>query len=150
MSCVIKEESPSDTEEYQEITNVVTENITVKIEECTGNSLHKLLPSQNFVEIEVTKEPNIVQDERMYEYIVREHVKIKLEKDVDNSLSNVSSIQKPLEVNICKPTFVTSDQNVDLLSHVEDIKQEEDMTIEPVVLRKRYTVPIVYGNCFYF
>lgn len=143
MSCIkIKEESPTDTEEYQEIlTNAAGEDIAIKVEECANNSSLKVSPPENFIEIEVKKESNFVQDVTIH--VAGEHVNIKLEKDRAKSLQNVSSTQSPIEVKK-EPPFVT-DQDVDMSGYVEGIKEEDDITIEPIVLQKRFPAP-VYGN----
>lgn len=95
MSFVIKKESLSDTEEYEEtITDVEGQHVSIKREECTESSLQKPTAEENCVGVK------------------------KESTDLDDDIS----------------TFV------------EDIKNEDDITIEPVVLLKRFTPPVIYGN----
>lgn len=135
----IKEESLSDTEEYQEIRTYVAGNVTIKREEYGDSFLPKVLSPQISIKKEV-KEEIIVQD--VTTYVEGEHVNIKTE-NYRNNLQNISSTQAPTEVKE-EPIFATSDQDVDNMSNNEDIKEEDDITIEPVILQKR--IRVVYGN----
>lgn len=87
------------------------------------------------------------ESENLITYVIREHITIKSEELVEDRFQQIYT-----EVKVEPTTEENQEEHIGITTndlYIEGIKNEEEITIEPVRLQQRFTTSVVQGFLFY-